>query len=128
MNKNKKILLVDDEPDITLPFSIVLEDNGFVVDTFNDPLLALSSLKQGLYVLALLDIKMPKMNGFDLYSEIRKLDDKVKVCFMTAFDIKKEDIEAAAIPTLNEEKNPTVFRKPIKLEDLVSGVKAEIGN
>lgn len=127
MNNNKKILLVDDESDITLPFSIVLEDNGFVVDAFNDPLLALSSLKQGLYVLALLDIKMPKMNGFDLYSEIRKLDDKVKVCFMTAFDIKKEDIEAG-IPTLNEEKNPTVFRKPIKLEDLVSGVKAEIDN
>ena len=47
---------------------------------------------------------------------------------MTAFDIKKEDIEAAVIPTLNEEKNPTVFRKPIKLEDLVSGVKAEIDN
>jgi DNA-binding response OmpR family regulator len=127
MNKNKKILLVDDESDITLPFSIVLEDNGFVVDAFNDPLLALSSLKQGLYVLALLDIKMPKMNGFDLYSKIRKLDDKVKVCFMTAFDIKKEDIEAG-IPTLNEEKNPTVFRKPIKLEDLISGVKAEIDN
>jgi DNA-binding response OmpR family regulator len=127
MNNNKKILLVDDEPDITLPFSIVLEDNGFVVDAFNDPLLALSSLKQGLYVLALLDIKMPKMNGFDLYSEIRKLDDKVKVCFMTAFDIKKEDMEAV-IPTLNDEKNPIVFRKPIKLEDLVSGVKAEIDN
>jgi two-component system, OmpR family, response regulator ChvI len=128
MNKNKKILLVDDEPDITLTFSIVLEDNGFVVDAFNDPLLALSSLKQGLYVLALLDIKMPKMNGFELYREIRKLDDKVKVCFMTAFDIKKGDIEAAGILTLNEEKNPTVFRKPIKLEDLVSGVKAEIDN
>jgi hypothetical protein len=46
---------------------------------------------------------------------------------MTAFDIKKEDLEAG-IPTLNEEKNPTVFRKPIKLEDLVSGVKAEIDN
>jgi two-component system, OmpR family, response regulator ChvI len=127
MNKNKKILLVDDEYDITLTFSIVLEDNGFVVNVFNDPLLALSSLKQGLYVLALLDIKMPKMNGFDLYREIRKLDDKVKVCFMTAFDIKKEDIEEGIL-TLNEEKNPTVFRKPIKLEDLVSGVKAEIGN
>ena len=130
MNKksNNRILLVDDEPDIALAFKIGLEDNGFVVDVFNDPLLALSSLKQGLYVLALLDIKMPRMNGFDLYSEIRKLDDKVKVCFMTAFDIKKEDIEAAVIPTLNEEKNPTVFRKPIKLEDLVSGVKAEIDN
>ena len=87
----------------------------------------LSNFKADFYDLLIVDFKMPKMNGFDLYSEIRKLDDKVKVCFMTAFDIKKEDIEAG-IPTLNEEKNPTVFRKPIKLEDLVSGVKAEIGN
>ena len=124
MNKNKKILLVDDEPDITLPFSIVLEDNAFVVNTFNDPLLALSSFKQGLYALALIDMKMSKMDGFELYREIRKLDDKGKVCFMTAFDIQKEEIKAA-LPTLNEEKS-TIFRKPIKLEDLVAGVKAKL--
>ena len=124
MNKNKKILLVDDEPDITLPFSIVLEDNAFVVNTFNDPLLALSSFKQGLYALALIDMKMSKMDGFELYREIRKLDDKGKVCFMTAFDIQKEEIKAA-LPTLNEEK-PIIFRKPIKLEDLVAGVKAKL--
>ena len=126
MNKNKKILLVDDESDITLPFSIVLEDNGFVVNVFNDPLLALSSFKQGLYALALIDIKMPTMNGYDLYREIRKLDDKVKVCFITAYDIKKDELKAA-IPTLKEEK-PTIFRKPIKSENLVAGVKAEIEN
>ena len=123
MNKNKKILLVDDESDITLTFSIALEDNGFIVDTFNDPLLAISSFKHGLYALALIDIKMPKMNGFDLYRQIRKLDDKVNICFMTAFDIKEEDIKAI----LKEEKS-TVFRKPIKLEDLVAGVKAELEN
>lgn len=123
----KRVLIVDDEPDITLLFSTALEERGLKVDSFNDPLLALSNFKADFYDLLIVDFKMPKMNGFDLYSEIRKLDDKVKVCFMTAFDIKKEDIEAG-IPTLNEEKNPTVFRKPIKLEDLVSGVKAEIDN
>jgi DNA-binding response OmpR family regulator len=117
-------LLVDDEPDITLPFSIVLEDNAFVANTFNDPLLALSSFKHGLYALALIGMKMPKMDSFELYREIRKLDDKVKVCFMTAFDIKKEEIKAA-LPTLNEEK-PIIFRKPIKFEDLVTGVKAKL--
>lgn len=67
---NNRILLVDNEPDIALAFKIGLEDNGFVVDTFNDPLLALSSLKEGLYALALIDIKMPKMNGFDLYTKV----------------------------------------------------------
>ena len=85
-----RILLVDDEPDITWCFNIVLEDNGFMVDAFNDPLLALSSFKKGLYSLALIDIKMPKMNGFELSGEIRKLDEKVRISFISAFDIYKD--------------------------------------
>jgi two-component system, OmpR family, response regulator ChvI len=96
-----------------LTFSIALKDNGFVVDAFNDPLLALSSFKQGLHALALIDMKMPKINGFELYRKIRKLDDKVKVCFMTAFDIKTDELNAA-IPTLR------------KKTDLVAGLKAEL--
>ncbi len=123
-NNNNRILLVDDEPDITLTFRLVLEDNGFVVNAFNDSPLALSSFKQGLYALALIDIKMPKINGFDLYREMRKLDNKIKVCFMTAFDINKDELNAA-IPTLKE-KNPVIFRKPIKIEDLVEGINAEL--
>jgi len=79
-----RILLVDDEPDVVVGFEICLEDHGFIVDSFNDPVLALSSFKQGLYSLALFDIKMPKLNGFELYREIRKIDDKVKICFLTA--------------------------------------------
>src|SRR5262245_66040210 len=88
---NKRILLVDDEPDITLSLSMGLEDNGFKVDTFNDPLAALLKFKLGLYDLVILDIKMPDMNGIDLCKEIRKVDNKVKICFLTAFGPRYEE-------------------------------------
>src|ERR671932_2840012 len=85
--KKKRILLVDDEHNITFGFRIGLEDNGFVVDTFNDPQEALSNFKAGLYDLLLIDIKMPKMNGFELCQEIERIDNRVKVCFITAYEV-----------------------------------------
>src|SRR5919205_404731 len=84
--KKKKILLVDDEEDITLSLSIGLEDNGFAVDTFNDPVLALSNFKADMYDLVLLDIRMPKMNGFELFEKLREIDSNVKICFITAYE------------------------------------------
>ena len=76
-----RILVVDNEPDLVSAFKIGLEDNGFVVDTINDPQLAISNFKTDLYDLLLIDIGIPKMNGFEFYKEIRKIDDKVKACF-----------------------------------------------
>ena len=131
MNNNGRILLVvDDEPDITLAFSMGLEDNGFTVDAFNDPLSALESFKEEKksYALALLDINMPKMNGFELYKEIRKIDNKVKVCFVTAFDIQREEEDdLKAVGILNDEK-PAFIRKPITIDDLVKRVNAELSD
>ena len=80
----KRILVVDDESDICLTLTNVLEDNGFVVHAFDDPLLGLENFKKDLYDLLILDIKMDKMNGLELYGEIKKIDNKVKVCFLTA--------------------------------------------
>lgn len=76
--------VVDDELDITLTLKSVLENSGFDVDLFNDPLVALQNFKTNFYDLIILDIKMPKMNGFDLYEKIKMVDNKVKVCFLTA--------------------------------------------
>lgn len=119
-----RILLVDDEPDVTLGFEIGLEDGGFVVDSFNDPILALSSFKQGLYSLALCDIRMPKLDGFELYREIRKVDNKIKICFMTAFDVQNEKLNEV-LPTIDSAK-PLVIRKPIRIDDLIARIKSEL--
>jgi DNA-binding response OmpR family regulator len=131
-NSNNKILLVDDEPNITSLFSIALEDCGFKVDSFNDPLLALDTFKQknrakenSSYALALLDIKMPGMNGFDLFNEIRKINDKTNVCFITAFDLQNEIQELKALNS-NEEKPPAIIRKPISIDDFLDRIKAQI--
>ncbi len=83
-HKMKRILLVDDESDVCFVLEKVLSEEGFVVDSYNDPLLALAKFKSHSYDLVILDIKMPDLNGFALYREIKRLDKKVKVCFLTA--------------------------------------------
>ena len=70
----KKILLVDDEPDVTYTIQKILEDHGFKVDIFNDPILALDNYNAYFYDLIILDIKMPTMDGFELYLKINKLN------------------------------------------------------
>ena len=121
--KKKSILLVDDEPDIIEVFKIDLEDNGFKVDAYTDPQKALSSFKAGIYGLVLLDLIMPKMNGYELYDKIKEIDNKVKVCFMSATFV---DYEAArqAFPGLEIE---CFIEKPIEINDLVRRVKVELG-
>jgi two-component system, OmpR family, response regulator ChvI len=115
----KLILIVDDEPDVNLSLKIALETNGFEVDTFNDPIMALDNFKKGVYDLLILDIKMPKMNGFELYREIRKIDNEVKVCFLTA-----GEMYYGAYSDIFDENQ--FIRKPINNEELVNKVNEMI--
>ena len=89
-NKVKKILLVDDELDVIYAIKNILEDNGFQIDSFNDPILALKSYRMNFYDLVILDIKMPKMDGFQLYIKLREKDPQVKICFLTASELYYE--------------------------------------
>jgi DNA-binding response OmpR family regulator len=77
--KNKRIMLVDDESDVIYTLETVLEDNGFRVESYTDPTLALSNFRPGLYDLVILDIKMPKMSGFDVYQKMKEINSNVKV-------------------------------------------------
>ena len=121
-----RILIVDDEDDINLLFKMVLEDNGFKVDTFNDPLIALQNFTAGSYDLLLLDMLMPKMNGFELYQKIRMIDDKVKICFLTASGIDHDELKKrATIASINDIEN-CFISKPIENEELINRVKAQL--
>jgi DNA-binding response OmpR family regulator len=75
----RRILVVDDEHDNSSIFTIGLQDAGFEVDAYNDPELALSAFKPDYYDLLIFDINMPKMNGYELYDKIKKIDNKVKL-------------------------------------------------
>jgi CheY-like chemotaxis protein len=114
--KKRKILVVDDEPDNASVFTMSLEDEGFEVDTFTDPLLALSTFKVGkIYDLLILDIKMPNMNGFDLYDAVKKIDNNVKACFLTAFgEGYTEEFEKRFPASLFSDIS--FIRKPIRME------------
>jgi DNA-binding response OmpR family regulator len=116
----KKILLVDDEPDLTFTIKKILEDNGFKVDTFNDPILALNNYKVNFYDLVILDIKMPKMDGFELYIKLREKDHKVKICFLTVIATFNEEFRKTRLAlgkTINEDY---FIQKPIQTEDLIN--------
>ena len=123
-NKPRRILIVDDEPDLISIFKMVLEMNDFEVDAYNDPLLALSNFKQNAYGLVILDIRMPHINGFELYKKIRTLDDKVNVCFMTAFEDYRQEFKKS-FPKMDEIK--CFIRKPNAIEDLVKHVATILG-
>jgi two-component system, OmpR family, response regulator ChvI len=117
-----KILIVDDEPDITESFGLALEDSGFEVDKQNDPAVALASFKPNVYSLLILDIKMPKMDGFELYDKIKVIDKKVNVFFISAFEVDPVAL-SRQYPGLKIEN---FLPKPIQIPELIKRVEEQI--
>ena len=122
MCKLTKIFLVDDEIDVLRTIKTGLENYGFVVDAYDDPLNALSNFKVEMYGLTLLDVRLPKMNGIELGLRIRTLDNAIKVCFITAFPIYYEALL---------EENPNLdfscfIKKPVSIDTLAKKLRAEL--
>jgi DNA-binding response OmpR family regulator len=119
---SKTVLIIDDDPDVTMVFSLGLQDEGFDVHTYNDPLEALSQFRPNFYDLLLIDINMPKINGIELAIQILELDANVKICFITAGEANIEVLR---------ELYPTrsigcYIKKPVTIDQLVRRVKAEL--
>jgi DNA-binding response OmpR family regulator len=120
-NSSPKVLLIDDEVDITDAFKLGLEQHGFRVDAYNDPKVALSAFKPKLYSVAILDIRMPEMTGFELYRQLKMLDPDLSVCFLSSFDMFGEEFRKM-FPEIDAK---SIFRKPISIAEL-SGRLAEL--
>jgi DNA-binding NtrC family response regulator len=123
-SNSKRILLVDDEADVISLFKMVLEMNGFEIDAYSDPEAALSNFKPNSYGLALLDIRMAPLNGFELYKKMKNIDGSLKACFITAYEDYREEFKES-FPMLDEIK--CFIRKPKAIEDLVNHVATILG-
>ena len=119
-----RILIVTDEPGIIPSFVPALEEYGFIVDIFDDPLTALSNFKNGIYDILIINIRLPKMNGFELYDKMKAIDDKIKICLVTAYEVNYR-----ALRQLFPEPRVECFiQKPIDISTLLRRIKKEICN
>jgi DNA-binding NtrC family response regulator len=124
MSTTKNILFIDDEKDVTLTIKIILEETGlFHVDIFNDPDLTLKRFKPNFYALAIIDIMMPKMGGFELYEHLKKIDPNLRVCFLTASEMYHQEVREVEHCALNED---LFLQKPISNKDLVREIDNKI--
>ena len=124
-NEKKKILIVDDEKRCCLTIKVVLEGNGFKVDTFVDPTLALENFKSSRYDLLILDIKMPVMNGFQLYAQMKKIDINITALFLTTITDLQE-YKAFKKEVFPKEGQRHIIQKPFENEDMLVRINAII--
>jgi len=126
-----RILVVDDEPDINTTLEKALEQNGFKVDSYECPLMALENFTPYYYDLAILDIKMPEMNGFSFYREIKKLDKNLRICFLTAGEMYYgvySDI-FSSLPANYFIRKPIGNEELIKrIDEIINDVTIQIGS
>ena len=123
-SKGKRILIIDDDEDITNLFKLFLEYDGYKVDAFTDPIDALYSFRKNTFDLGLIDLKMPKMNGLELSQKLKNIDPTLLFRFITAAN--KEFIEH--LKRNNPDIEKIVIYKPIWLNELRTKVHSILSN
>ena len=115
-----RILLVDDEADILHVLKRGLEVNGFDVDAFASSQDAINSFKPDIYDLAILDIRMPGLNGFALYRQMKKIDPSLTACYLSAFEIHPEEFKTM-FPSMADNVK-TIIKKPVTINNLIKEI------
>jgi two-component system, OmpR family, response regulator ChvI len=116
--RQKKLLIVDDDADILVTFKRGLQKHGYFADTYQDPEAALKNFRPGQYDLMLVDIHMPKMDGFKFFKEVQKLEPAAKACFVTAYDTYFEAFREI-FPDLDIGR---YIKKPITIDELAKQI------
>jgi CheY-like chemotaxis protein len=123
--RKRRILLVDDDPNTTYILGMMLKLNGFDVYPYTDPEAALASFRRGQFDLLLLDVRIPAMNGFELYRKIRYIDEKIDVCFMTNYSKEYVQEFTKSFPELGHNH---LVEKPAAAADLLKIVDGYFGH
>jgi len=120
MAKNNKILIVDDEPEMVEELKEILESEGYIVDSAFNGEEALLKFNKGGINLVLLDIKMPRMNGVEVYRKMRKINSSIPIIIVTGSFAKKN-----AEQILQEGADAIIY-KPFEVEELLTLIRKEI--
>ena len=119
-------MIVDEEQDIGTTFKLILENNGFDVDHYTDPSVAVEEFKPNLYDLTILDINLPKMNGFELYDQLKSRDSNIKTLFITALStVEPYNIHNREVKPLKGKRH--FMAKPVSMAELMNQVYSLIG-
>ena len=116
-----RILIVDDEKDVGRTLKMILENHGFDIDSFTDPAVALEQFKPSLYDLTILDIRMPEINGFELYDQLKSRDSNIKTLFITALSsVESYNTENSKVYPIEGKRH--FVKKPVSSEELLEQV------
>jgi DNA-binding NtrC family response regulator len=116
-NNIRRILLVDDEEDVTLVFELMLRKEGYMVDAFTNPISALSAFKPGYYDLIILDYRMAGVDGIKFIQDVKKVDRLIRAILITAWQQQLIGIEIQKlfIKVLSKPILPEVLIKEVEL-------------
>lgn len=114
LGEKPRILFVDDNISLLTTTAMILKYKGYSITTAKNGTDALQLFREGDFRIVFLDVRMPEMNGIEVYKELKKIDPDVFVILMTAYS-DKDLIEVGFKAGVH-----TVLHKPLEMDDVIA--------